>query len=166
MRELIFLTLANHLPRIKLLDYGRFILYKLAGIKISGKALIFGPLTIRPIGCAQNISIGNMTFLNTHIRFGCPKDHIIIGSNCQIGPNTMFETVQHEQTYIPDKGRGTYTEPIVIEDNVWIGAGAIILSGVRVGAGAIVAAGAVVTKDVMPKTIVGGVPAKSIKNIR
>jgi acetyltransferase-like isoleucine patch superfamily enzyme len=165
MRELIFLTLANHLPRIKLLDYGRFILYKLAGVKISGKALIFGPLTIRPIGCAKNISIGDGTFLNTHIRFGCPKDTVTIGRNCLIGPNVLFETTEHTLVYIPSTGRSRFTRPITVEDEVWVGAGAIILSGVTVGRGAVIAAGSVVTKDVPPMTLVGGIPAKAIKNI-
>lgn len=166
MRELIFLTLANHLPRIKLLDYGRFILYKLAGIKISGKALIFGPLTIRPIGCAKNISIGDGTFLNTHIRFGCPENQITIGNNCQIGPGVMFETTEHGLVYVPNIGRGSYTRPIVVKDNVWIGAGVIILSGVTIGEGAVIAAGAVVTKDIAPLTVAGGVPARILKEIQ
>lgn len=165
MRELIFLTIANHLPRIKLLDYGRFILYKLAGVKISGKALIFGPLIIRPIGCAKNISIGDHTFLNTNIRFGCPEDPVTIGRNCQIGPGVMFETTEHNLTYIPNVGRSRTNRPITVEDEVWIGAGAIILAGVTIGRGAVVGAGAVVTKDVPPMMVVVGVPAKVIKQI-
>ena len=52
---------------------------------------------------------------------------------------------------------------IVVEDDVWIGARAIIMSGVKIGQGAVVAAGAVVSKDVPPYAIVGGVPAKIIK---
>ncbi|WP_417510584.1 acyltransferase [Methylophaga sp.] len=55
--------------------------------------------------------------------------------------------------------------PVTIEKNVWIGANATILPGVTIGEDAVIAAGAVVTKDVLPGTIVGGVPAKFIKNI-
>ena len=164
MRELIFLPIANYLvPRIKFLDYGRFLLYKLAGIKIDGAALIFGPLTIRPIGKAKNIYIGNRSFLNTNIRFGCPEAPIKIGSYCQVGPGVMFETVMHDLRVKPGETRATQTQPITLEDHVWVGAGAIILGGVTIGEGAVIAAGAVVNKDVAPRTMVGGVPAKFIK---
>ncbi len=165
MREFLFLTIANHLPRIKFLDYGRFLLYKLAGIKISGQALIFGPLIIRPIGKAKNIYIGDHSFLNTYIRFGCPDAPIRIGRHCQIGPSVMFETVNHDLDAIPGENRSTQTLPITIEDHVWIGASAIILAGVTVGKGAVIGAGAVVTKNVAPRTLVGGVPAKLIKKL-
>lgn len=60
-------------------------------------------------------------------------------------------------------GRDTINKTI-IEDDVWIGASSIILCGVKIGRGSIIAAGSVVTKDVLPYTIVGGVPAKKIKN--
>lgn len=166
MFEFIFLPIANYLiPRIKFLDYGRFLLYKLAGIKIDGAALIFGPLIIRPIGKAKNIHIGKRSFLNTHIRFGCPSAPIRIGAYCQVGPGVMFETVMHDLQATPGETRATQTEPITVEDHVWIGAGAIILGGVTVGEGAVIAAGAVVNKDVAPHTMVGGVPAKLIKEL-
>ena len=165
MRELIFLTLANNLPRLKLFDKIRFIVYRMAGLKIKSKCTIWGPLTIRPIGGAKNIEIGKGSFINSEIRFGVPKDKVIIGANVQIGPRVMFETVNHGLKYIPGKGRGGWTKSIIIEDEVWIGGGAIITQGVTVGRGSVIAAGAVVTKDVEPNTIVGGVPAKFIRNV-
>jgi acetyltransferase-like isoleucine patch superfamily enzyme len=61
--------------------------------------------------------------------------------------------------------QGITAEGIVIEDDVWLGAGAVVTDGVRVGKGAVVAAGAVVTKDVPPHTVVAGVPAKQIRTI-
>jgi acetyltransferase-like isoleucine patch superfamily enzyme len=61
--------------------------------------------------------------------------------------------------------QGITAQGIVVEDDVWIGAGAIITDGVRIGHGAVVAAGAVVTRDVAPHTVVGGVPARVIRTI-
>ena len=63
------------------------------------------------------------------------------------------------------KRQDLHPAPVNIKDHVWIGSGAIILPGVTIGEGAIVAAGAVVTKDVEEKTVVGGIPAKKIKDI-
>jgi maltose O-acetyltransferase len=125
--------------------------------------LIQGPIKIRPIGKASNIEIGVGCSINTDIKFDCPKDKIIIGNKCQIGPNVCFMTGSHSLVYDPEKGRGGWTKPIILEDEVWIGCGAIILLGVTIGKGAVVAAGAVVNKDIPPKTVYGGVPAKFIK---
>jgi maltose O-acetyltransferase len=98
-----------------------------------------------------------------NVRFGAPKDPITIGNYVNIGPGVMFETVNHELEYVPGRLRPTYTKPIVVCNGAWIGAGAIITQGVTIGEGAVVAAGAVVTKNVAPRTIVGGVPAKVIE---
>lgn len=150
---------------MRVFDKIRFIVFRLAGLKIKGPCTIWGPLTIRPIGCARNIEIGKGSFLNTEIRFGVPEDKVIIGENVMIGPRVMFETVNHDLKYIPGRGRGYWTKPIIIEDEVWIGAGSIITQGVTIGRGAVVAAGAVVTKDVEKNTIAGGVPAKCLRKI-
>ena len=160
MRELLFLTVANNLPRLRISDKIRCILLRWAGLKIRGKCTILGPLTIRPIGGAQNIEIGEGVYINTETRFGAPKDKVIIGNNVLIGPRVMFETVNHGLSYIPGKGRTSNSKPILIEDEVWVGGGTIITQGVTIGRGSVVAAGAVVTKNVDPYTIVGGVPAK------
>lgn len=166
LRELIFLTLSNHLPRLNWFDEIRYYFLKLAGMNITGKCIIWGPLTIRPIGSIGNIYIGNGTFLNTETRFGCPKAPVIIGKNVQIGPRVSFETVSHNLILNANNGRGGCSKPIIIEDNVWIGAGATILQNVTIGNSSVVAAGSVVTKNVAPFSLVGGVPAKLIKNIQ
>jgi acetyltransferase-like isoleucine patch superfamily enzyme len=165
LRELIFLTLANCLPRLKVCDSARYLFCRWAGMKIEGKCLIWGPMIVRPIGSARNISIGRGSFINSYARFGVPQSEVRIGRDVQIGPFVCFETVSHGLLYIEGKGRSDHFASIIVEDGVWIGAGAIITQGVKIGRGAVVAAGAVVTSDVAPSSVVGGVPAKLIKSI-
>lgn len=90
-----------------------------------------------------------------------------IGDRVYTSPFTQIIAVNHvfDDPSRPFIEQGITAEGIVIEDDVWLGAGAVITDGVRVGRGAVVAAGAVVTKDVPPHTVVGGVPARPIKTI-
>lgn len=90
-----------------------------------------------------------------------------IGDRVYTSPFTQIIAVNHvfDDPEVPFVDQGITAEGIVIEDDVWIGSGAIITDGVRVGKGAVVAAGAVVTRDVPPHTVVGGIPAKVLKTI-
>jgi acetyltransferase-like isoleucine patch superfamily enzyme len=90
-----------------------------------------------------------------------------IGKRVYTSPYTQIIAVNHvfDDPDRPFTEQGITANGIVIEDDVWLGAGAIITDGIRVGKGAVVAAGAVVTKDVPPHTVVAGVPAKIIKEI-
>lgn len=92
---------------------------------------------------------------------------VVIGDRVYTSPFTQIIAVNHvfDDPNTPFVEQGITAEGIVIEDDVWLGAGAVITDGVRVGKGAVVAAGAVVTKDVPPHTVVGGVPARIIKSI-
>jgi len=143
--------------------------------------------------CPQGIEIGDNTIIMhgailhvynfrdmPHSRIKIGKDSLIgeysvvrgqggveIGDRVYTSPFTQIIAVNH---VFDDPGRsfvdqGITAEGIVIEDDVWLGAGVIITDGVRVGKGAVVAAGAVVTKDVAPYTVIGGVPARLIKTI-
>jgi acetyltransferase-like isoleucine patch superfamily enzyme len=112
--------------------------------------------------CGKNTWIGERTFINMGCKFQ-DQGGIFIGNDCLIGHNATLCTINHNPD--PDN-RGDMTfKPIHIEDKVWLGANVTILQGVTIGEGAIVAAGAVVTKDVAPRTVVGGIPAKKIKDI-
>ncbi len=90
-----------------------------------------------------------------------------IGDRVYTSPYTQIIAVNHifDDPNRPFAEQGITAEGIVIEDDVWLGAGAIVTDSVRVGAGAVVAAGAVVTKDVPPHTVVAGIPARPIKQI-
>ena len=110
----------------------------------------------------KNTHIGKNVFINAGCKF---QDHggIFIDDGALIGHNVVLATIDHDKD--PEKRSSMIMKPIHIGKKVWIGANAVILSGVTVGDGAIVAAGAVVNKDVPANTVVGGVPAKIIKEI-
>ena len=109
----------------------------------------------------KNITVGRNIFINSDCKFQ-DQGGIYIGDDVFIGHNVVLATLDHEID--PDR-RGIVPAPIKIGNKVWIGSGAIITKGVTIGEGSIVAAGAVVTKDVPERVIIGGVPAKIIKQI-
>ena len=160
----IFIFLGNSLPRYTFFNRKRAVLYRLAGINIGRKAVITGPLSLR-VDTTNKIFIGNNTYLNSETRFGCQDSKIVIGDHVLVGPRVSFESAGHNLIFEEGVGRGFYTKEIVVKDKVWIGAGAIILPGVTIEEGAVIAAGAVVAEDVKKYSVVGGVPAKFIKDL-
>ena len=108
------------------------------------------------------IQIGKNVFINHACSF-LDMGGITIEDDVLIGPKVNLITENHPLG--PVNRRALIAKPIVIKRNAWIGAAATILPGVTVGENSVVAAGAVVTTDVPANTIVGGVPAKFIKNI-
>ena len=110
----------------------------------------------------KNISIGKNVFINSSCHFQ-DQGGIEIGDGCLIGHNVVLATVNHDLD--PSQSRKNHYAPIKLGQHVWIGSNATITAGVTIGDWAVVAAGAVVTKDVPPYTVVGGVPAKMIKTV-
>ncbi len=106
----------------------------------------------------SHISIGQDTIVGEHATLD-GRDTITIGDHVAIATDVMIYNSEHD---INSDDFGAITQPVHIEDYVFIGPRAIILPGVTIGKGAVVGAGAVVTKDVSPMQIVGGVPARPI----
>ncbi len=112
------------------------------------------------VGPGAVLRIGKGTYLNRNTLVVAHKS-VDIGRQCMIAWDVVImDTDQHD---VP--GLDNRNLPVVIGDHVWIGCRAIILKGVRIGTGAIVAAGSVVTKDVPPYSVVGGVPARVLRTL-
>ncbi len=131
----------------------------------NGTLVTFGNVSLYP-GAAVfinggKVSIGDGTKINAFtqiISFG----EITIGKNCMIAQSVLIRDNDGHQILNEEKFQYK-TSAVKIGNNVWIGQNACVLKGVTIGDGAIIATGAVVTKDVPPETIVGGIPAKIIK---
>lgn len=149
--ELMLLRWVGYLPS----HTCRKFFYKLAGIKMGKKSTIhmwanfFNP---------KNIQIGEGTIIGDRC-FLDGRDKLKIGSHTDIASQVLIYNSEHD---INSEDFHAITAPVEIGNFVFIGPRAIILPGVKIGDGAVIAAGAVVTKDVPPFTIVGGVPAVKI----
>ena len=108
----------------------------------------------------QLVSIGDNVRINEGVYMNA-REKITIGNSVHISSFVIINT----GSLVPGDLEKHTESPVVIEDDVWIASGCIIGPGVRIGKGSIIAAGAVVTTDVEPYTLVGGVPAKEIKKI-
>jgi maltose O-acetyltransferase len=113
------------------------------------------------------LEIGEETFINKNVFFDVGNAPVKIGKYCDIGFNTVITNAKHSlKSNFKNRRSHEPNKPIYIDDFVWIGCNCIILGGVKIGRGSVIAAGSVVTRDVPPETMVGGVPARFIKSLR
>lgn len=128
---------------------------------------------IRPLSSdfkgLKNLSIGDFSCVPKRSVFYCTEAELKIGRKVIFGPHPTIITGNHRVdvvgTYIIDSNvkEPENDAPVIIEDDVWIGANVTILKGVTVGRGSVIGAGAVVTKSCLPYSVIGGVPARLIK---
>ena len=135
---------------------------------------VFSELTSRPVDetfflippfytdFGHNIQLGKDVFVNHACTF-MDRGGITLEDNVLVGPKVNLITTNHPLD--PAQRKATYSLPIVVRRNAWLGANATVMPGVTIGENAILAAGAVVTKDVAANTIVAGVPARVVKKI-
>lgn len=149
--EFISLRLTGYFPS----HHIRLLIYRIFGMKIGRDSHIYMGAEIRSpyrIQIGTGCSIGHQAILDG-------RGRLTIGNNVNFSTGVWIWTAQHD---VNNLHFGSYSAPVRIEDYVWLSCRSVILPGVTVGEGAVVASGAVVTKDVDPYTIVGGVPAKKI----
>lgn len=166
------LRFANHitLKNGVYLDQGSYLHACPAGIEIGEDSIVMHGAVLHVYNFRglpnSGIKIGRESLVGeyTIIR---GQGGVTIGDRVFTSPFTQIIAVNHifDDPERPFIHQGITAEGIVIEDDCWLGAGAVITDGVRVGQGSVVAAGAVVTKDVPPHSVVAGVPAKVIKTI-
>lgn len=142
------------------LDLGRDLLSEITGMEIDATTAVFPPIQIN---YGKNTKIGKNVFINFDCTF-LDLGGIIIEDNVMLAPKVSLLSEGHP---IAAKDRQILTTgSIHIKRNAWIGAGATILQGVTIGENSVVAAGAVVSRDVPDNVIVGGIPAKFIREIQ
>jgi maltose O-acetyltransferase len=112
------------------------------------------------------VFVGEQSWIGAGGRFIAGSSSCIsIGARCDIGPEVMMVAGSHELGPTAQRAGPGISDPIVVEDGAWIGARSTILGGVTIGRGAVVAAGAVVINDVPANTLVGGVPARVLREL-
>lgn len=139
-------------------DAARAILAELLGGLGEG-AHIRAPLTV---DYGSHLTVGAGTFVNAGLT-ALDVAPITIGRDCQIGPNVQLLTPTHPLEPGPRRDKLEAARPIVLEDNVWLGGGVIVLPGVGIGENSVVGAGSVVTRDVPPNVVAVGNPARVVR---
>ena len=142
---------------VKLYRGSSIYLAKGSTVEIGRSVSLYQNVKINIQRAGAQVKIGEKTFINQRSTIFC-KDMVSIGSRCAISWDVTI--MDNDFHYIDSNDN---TKAIHIGDDVWIGCHSLILKGVHIGDGAVVAAGSVVTKDVPPRAVVGGNPAKIIK---
>ena len=140
------------------------------GLSLAGcKGMTLGDNVRLGRGCFITATDGTLVLhdsvaLSPYVHVGADAGRIEIGAHTAVGPGTVIRAANHciARQDVPIMHQGHVPGVIVIEEDVWIGANCVITPDVRIGRGAVVGAGAVVTRNVAPFAIVGGVPAKVI----
>jgi maltose O-acetyltransferase len=146
-------------------SYTRTMILRAAGFKIGPGSKVMGPIHLTGRDKrAELLTIGADCLVagSLHIDLG---GTVHIGDRVHIGHGVTLLTVNHEIGPADERCGGHRCLPIRVGDGAWLGSRVTILGGVTVGAGAVIAAGAVVTRDVMPNTLVAGVPAKMMQDL-
>jgi len=143
----------------------RVLLYRAFGMSVGYGTTMSGTITF---GTSHNrginLRIGSNCYINSHVYVdnGAP---VTIGNGVAIGHHVVIITTDHAIGSPRYRASTITCKPVIIEDGAWLAARVTVLPGVTIGAGAVVASGAVVTRDVPPNTLTGGVPSKVIRTL-
>lgn len=139
------------------------------GIRFGNRCTVGRFVSIRPTNVllgpvGEGLSMGDNSNIGAYGYVGC-SGFVQIGAGVLMGPRVSLLGENHnfEDLSRPIRDQGVRREGIVVGDDCWLGAGSVVLDGTTIGAGSVVAAGAVVSRDVPPGSVVGGVPARLIR---
>lgn len=164
---IIYYLLAKHLPSTsmplgKISNFFRTLLCRFIFKKIKKNSVIKRGVYF---GNGKNIIIGENSQLGENCRL---PNNIVIGDNVMMGLESLFLGVKHKisDKKIPFINQGyENVDPIIIKDNVWIGARVVVLPGIKIEKNCIIAAGSILTKSTIPNSVYAGVPAIKIRDI-
>lgn len=128
---------------------------------VGERAVLHSPFSA---GFGSNVHIGDDFFGNVNLAFVDDVD-IRIGDGVMIAPNVTLTTTGHPVHPARRVDYARFSEPIVIEDKVWIGSNAVVLPGVRIGYGSVIGAGSVVSRDVPPMVVAVGAPCRVLRAV-
>jgi maltose O-acetyltransferase len=153
-REWIFIALLKHIPSRRI----RLALLRCTGANIAKDVAMFASIEVRN---PKGLVIGNGCSIGPKVLLDARKG-LSIGKSVTIAYDAIIWTLHHDMNASDFRTIGAQT---TIDDYAWICSRSIILPGIHIGEGAVVASGAVVTKDVEPYSVVGGIPAKKIESV-
>jgi maltose O-acetyltransferase len=157
-RWLLASGIAHLLPRHSFYRV-RTMLYRAGGLRIGRGSIFFGPIVVWG---GATFTVGRNCRINSPVHVELEAD-VLLGDHVSIGHGVTFVTANHEIGGAMDRCGPIRGASIHVENGCWIGAGVLIKPGVTLGRGCVVAAGSVVTADVPPDKLVGGVPARLIR---
>jgi maltose O-acetyltransferase len=150
----------GRLPRV----YGKLRLRTWGRITIGEKLLVMGTLVPSEIVAQPGgvVEIGDHVFINYGVSISAHR-LVRIGNRCQIGNWSIL--IDNDYHWSEDPRRPAPSAPIILEDDVWLGARVIVLKGVTIGRGAVIGAGSVVTRCVPPRCVAVGAPARVVRTL-
>jgi maltose O-acetyltransferase len=131
---------------------------------VGDRVLLFSTTVPTELSVEGTLEIGERTFIN----YGCSigATHLIrIGAGCSIGPHVMLMDNDFHRLEPERRDEHPESKPIILEENVWLGARVIVLKGVTIGTGSVIGAGSVVTRDVPARSVAVGLPARVVRTL-
>ena len=116
------------------------------------------------VGPGATLEIGDQVYINYGCSIGATQ-LVRVGSRCNIGPYCIMMDNDYHSLEPERRNEMPPSAPIILEENVWLGARVIVLRGVRIGANSVIGAGSVVSKDIPPRSLAVGVPAKVTRSL-